>query len=317
MKKIVIFVLIVLIIGAAAYVAYNNLNKDENISNQDIVAADNNYFEELIQYKAESINNEENLNKIVKNIEFGEYLVNIEKTFEGEKEYITINYDCTDEEKVKQYFKECQDFKLLEKNNVILFALVDKLEKISYKFTISDLELVDKYSLPTRSDGSLVIGYPALTRENIECYYNQDVRNYVENPTEFLKYKIDLNTDNVTIYKLEINSEENNVTTIDIKDRKQINNIIKYIENENFGVNIGGLNSICTTWVDLNNGYIIGLLGTFQSQDYGIIIKGNGQEIFKDEEAFVKAKEMSSRVYKILPKGLTEYIEEVIQNSMS
>lgn len=313
MKKIIIFVLILLSILAIVYISLSFGDKKEQISNQDIIEEEKINFEGLIKYKIESVNNEENLNEILKNIEFGKYLVNIEKTFEGEKEYITICYDCVDEENVKQYFKDCHDLNLLEKNNVILFALVDKLEKVSYKFTISDLELADKYSLATRSDGSLVIGYPTITRENIECYYNQDVRNYVENPTEFLKYEIDLNTDDITIYNLEISSEGNNVTSIEIKDREQINSIIKYIENENFGVNTGGLNSICTTWVDLNNGYIIGLLGTFESQDYGIIIKGNGKEIFED--AFVNTEEMSSRAYKTLPKGLTEYIEEIIGNS--
>lgn len=311
-KKIVISILIVLVILVVAYVAFGNPNKKEEASTSEVdTQNDDNYFGQLIQYKVESVKDEENLNELLKKLELGEYLIDIKEEFDGEKEYITLYYDCVDENKVKQYFKDCNKVNTLEKNNVILFALIDKLEKISYKFTISDLELASRYSLPTQSDGSLIIGYPTITRENIEIRYNQDVRNYAENPSEFMQYAIELNVSNITIYMIDYESKEKEVNTIEISDRTRINNITQYIKDQNFGVDTGSLNSICKTWVDLNNGYIIGLVGNFESQDYGIIIKGSGNEIFED--AVVNPNETSSYVYKTLPTGLSEYIKDIIE----
>lgn len=52
-------------------------------------------------------------------------------------------------------------------------------------------------------------------------------------------------------------------------------------------------------------------MGNFESQDYGIIIKESGNEIFED--AVVSPNETSSYVYKTLPTGLSEYIKDIIE----
>lgn len=306
MKKIVIFILVVLITAVEVYVIYNNREKNEESSNEKVsfLEEDNN-FEELIQYKAESINEDENLNELTRKLELGEYLINIEKEFDGEKEYITLYYDCTDEEHVLEYFRNLLKQSILQKNSVSLFALINKLEKVSYDFNISDSELADKYHLGVvPPDYKFVKRTSSFTREQIEENYNQDVRNYVENPEQFMKYDIDLNIKKITIYRV----EGSELKTIEVNNKSYVDSIVQCIKTQNFGVPDSFLNSYCQEWIDLNNGYIIEFYNT---DEYGGIIKGNGKEVFANGQ--VNYKKMNHCGYKTLPKGLTKYIEDIIE----
>lgn len=303
MKKVIIFIVVILITTVGIYVAYNDIKKDEDTSTKSL--DEDNYFEQLIQYKVESINDEENLDELLKKLELGEYLIDIKKEFDGEKEYIALYYDCTDEEHVLEYFRNFQNQSILQKNSVSLFALINKLEKVTYNFDISDTILADKYHLgvlPTTN--KFLERSSSFTRDQIEKNYNQDVRNYVENPEQFMKYDIDLNVSDITIYMV----EGSEIKTIEINDKADVDNIVQYIKTQNFGIPDSWLNSFCQDWIDLNNGYIIEFYGT---DEYGGIIKGDGKEVFANGQ--VNYKKMDHCGYKTLPKGLTEYIEKIIE----
>ena len=68
------------------------------------------------------------------------------------------------------------------------------------------------------------------------------------------------------------------------------------------------MNTYCQDWIDLNNGYIIEFYG---EDEYGGIIKGDGKEVFANGQ--VNYKKMDHCGYKTLPKGLTKYIEDIIE----
>lgn len=307
MKKVIIFILVILITTVGIYVIYNNREKNEESSNKKVsfLEQDNN-FEELIQYKAESINEDANLNELARKLELGEYLINIEKEFDGEKEYITLYYDCTDEEHVLEYFRNLSKQSILQKNSVSLFALINKLEKVSYDFDISDSKLADKYHLGVvPPDYKFVKRTSSFTRAQIEENYNQDVRKYLENPEQFMKYDIDLNVSKITIYR----KDDRELKTIEVNDKSYVDSIVQCIKTQNFEVPDSFLNSYCQDWIDLNNGYIIEFYNT---DEYGGIIKGNGKEIFANGQ--VDYKKMNHCGYKTLPKGLTQYINNIIKN---
>lgn len=267
------------------------------------------YLENLMQYKMDSIKDTNALNKLLNTLELGEYLVDIEVT-DKEHEGITIYYDCTEEENVLNYYKNFNRLSILQKNSVTLFALINKLDKVSYNFNISDAEIAKKYHLGVSSDtNKFQEKNYSYTRKEIEQYYNQDVRRYVEDKSEFMKYNIDLNTNNITIYLLDYNLKEYNILEITLNDKYHIENIIQYIDKENFSVPDAHLNGICKIWMDLNNGFIIGVYGV---DNYGVIIRGDGKDIFADGEN--KLSQISNYVYKILPNGLEDYIEDIIEN---
>lgn len=311
MKKVIIIIVIVIAIFVGTYVVFDNLNKDKEHSiSQGEIQNDDNYFEKLVQYKAESIKDKEKLNALLRNLELGEYIVDIKEELLGEDESLTIYYDCTNDAHVREYFRDFQKQSNLQKNSVTLFALINNLQKVTYNFNISDTELAEKYHLGvlTTTNKFLERSY-SFTREQINRYYNQDVRNYVENPYEFMKYNIDLDVSNITIYKLNYEPDGKKLNKIDINETLDIKNIIQYIKTENFGIPDSFLNSYCTTWIDLNNGYIIEFYGT---DEYGGIVKGNGKNIFTNGE--INYSEMQHCGYKTLPNGFTEYIEEIIAN---
>ena len=298
MKKVRIFLLIILIITLLIILcAY--LYKTSGKKN----------FEDLIQYKTSSVSDEKNLNKILRNLEFADFIIRVEKQFNDNKEQLYIYYDCTDENEIRQYNIDFHKMSLIEKNAVKLFALIDNLEQITFNFTISNMDYVREHhmaSFDNKFDDTKYV----YTRERIEKNYNQDVRNYIREPDEFMNYNIDLDIEKITIYcRDEI--DYNAYNAIEIEDINVINNISENIKNKNFGVPDDGYNGMCNTWVDLNNGYIIGVYG--EGYDgYCAIAKGNGKDIFK-----LKNTNMDQIVHKQLPEGLEKYIENLIKESRS
>lgn len=313
MKKIIIVILIVLVVLIGQNIIHNNLNKEEGTLNQNELNKetkneDVEEFKNLIQYKTESASYEKNLKELLKNMELGEYVVDIERN--KEENDITIYYDCTDEENIREYFSDIHKVDTtLEKNFVTLFALVNNLQKVTFKFDISNSALAEQYNYTLPTTNEFMERVYSYTREEIENNYNQDVRSYVENPNEFMKYNIDLNSTNITIYTIE---KDNNVTTLNINDTTHINKIIQFIKTENFKHSEGGLSTTCSMWLDLNNGYIIGLVGEHQDKDWGYIIKGDGKEILKD--GYISEEEKNGYDNKILPTGIIKYVKEIIED---
>lgn len=267
-------------------------------------------FQNLIKYKTNSISNEKNLTKILTKIEFNNYIINTKKeTIEG-KECLTVFFDCSDENKIMDYYRNYHKISLVEKNAVILFALINNLDEITFNFSISNIEFAKEHHLPILN-GKFESTEYKYTREIIEKHYNQDVRNYIEKPNEFMNYNIDLNVNNITIYYREY-SNLDEINSINVNEKEKIETIVQYIEKQNFGVPDGGYDGICNIWLDLNNGFIIELYGDGYD-NYGSIIKGNGKETFASGNP--NADIMSDSVYKLLPEGLTEYVEQIIENN--
>ena len=299
MKKVKIFLLIFLIvtllISLFAYLC-KSLRKEKN-------------FADLIKYKTSSISDNNTLNKILDNLEFEDFMIRVEKQINDNNEQLYIYYDCTDEDNIRQYNIDFHKRSLIEKNAVILFALINNLEQITFNFTISNMNYVREHHMAIIDNKFDDTEY-VYTREMIQKNYNQDVRNYIENPDKFMNYNIDLNIKKITIYcRDEVDFDVYN--TIEIKDIEVINNISKYIGNNNFGIPDGAYNGICNTWVDLNNGYIIGVFGSGYN-GYGAIVKGNGKDIFE-----LKNTNMTHVLYKQLPEGLAEYVENLIKQFRS
>lgn len=291
-KFILIIILIVIaIVMAICYLKNFNKTTEENFT-------ENESFKKIIQYRTESVNDDTNIDNILKNIEFGKYISRVEKDLDGGKEQLTIYYDCTVEAEVKEYWKNANKNSIIEKNSVILFSLIDKLDRVRYIFSVSDNELVENYQYLSEKITK------EYDRESINLKYNQDVRNYTSNPSEFLNYSIDTELTHITIYKLEYDSGDLKLKKIEIDNEKQVNDIKKIIDNQNFGIQDYATDGMIEILIDLNNGYIMGLYAG-DSND-GIIFKGTIEEYLNEENILKKT------VSKILPTGLKQYINDII-----
>lgn len=296
------FIVVIIFILFFLIILYTSLKKSFKTDHMDNNKKE---FKELVQYQANSIENEEKINEILRRLEFTDYNIKTEKEFNVDGETLVIYYDCIDEEKILDYYCNFHKTSLLEENSIVLFALINNLNEVRYVFEVSDIELANRHHLSTLPTEYI------YTREIIEKHYNQDVRDYIEKPNEFMNYNIDLNVSNITIYYKEY-SNLDEINVINVNEKEKIETIVQYIEKQNFGVPDGGYNGVCNIWLDLNNGFIIGVYGEGYD-NYGSIIKGNGKEIFASEnpDAYI----MSNSVHKLLPEGLTEYVEQIIENN--
>ena len=188
-----------------------------------------------------------------------------------------------------------------------MFSLIENLEEVSYIFNISNIDFAKEHHLPVR-DNKFVVSTYDHTRDDINKRYNQDVRNFAKNPETFLQYNIDLNTDNMTLYYYDPFLGIYEYDKLEITNEEDITNILNYIKTQNFGLVEGHYDGMCTNWLDLNNGYIIGVFGG-DYENYGAIIKGNGEDIFINENRDYEI------VYKTLPIELVEYVENIIKSN--
>lgn len=289
----IICLLIVLILIQIHYISLNSKN-----------------FRNLIKYKSDSIYNENKLKKILSKIEFDNYLINIKKEKKGSEEHITLFYDCSDEDEILNYYRNYHKISIVEKNAVILFSLINNLNEITFNFNVSNIEFAKEHHLPILNDKFDLTKY-TYTREDIEKLYNQDVRNYITKPNTFMDYNIDLNVDSLTIYYRQ-DSNNDNYNIIHLSEQNKIETIVRFIKEHNFDVPDGGYNGVCNIWLDLNNGFIIGIYG-HSYNNYGCIINGISKEVFTNGN--INFEDSLNIVYKLLPIGLTEYIENIIENN--
>lgn len=299
-KKIVIACCIIALIVAIVLVTVYKINNHKTLE-----------FRDLIKFKTESIMNEKQLSKILDNLEMGQYIINTEKESLDGKENLRIYFDCTDENEILNYYRTYHKISPVEKNAVILFALVNNLDELTMNFTVSNIQFAKEHHMAIIEDkfDSTEITY---TREMIEKNYNQDVRNFVDNPDEFMNYNIDLNVENITIYYKDYSNPENSneIKVINVNEREKVEKIVQYFKEQKIETLDYGYNeSMIHAWVDFNNGFIIEIF--YGNDNYGAIIKGNGKEIFSSENPSIYLN--SNRVYKKLPQGLTEYAEKCIE----
>ncbi|MCL2860724.1 MAG: hypothetical protein FWF46_09365, partial [Oscillospiraceae bacterium] len=296
MKKIILItttIIILVIIAVASYYFINlhisNNNESENAK----------YFKSLIQYKTNSINDTVNLDKILENTELSKYITKTEKGVEDGKEHLIIYYKGYENDKIGWFYNH-ENF-IIEKNAVVLFALINNLEKITY----FDLDTVGPN--PSEDVGG------NYNRETINAYYNQDVRNYINKPNEFLKYNINTNISHITIYVNEYINNSMQTKKIEVNDNQKTEQISDLIKSQNFGIADNLILGWTNIYVDLNNGYIIGLYDSSDSlsANLGIIVKGNGKEIFENGKGFGDAVTIN----KTLPEDFRAEIMDIINNS--
>lgn len=285
MKKVFVISIVILIIIILVF-WYILCNKKEEIEKYN--------FKELIQYRTDSINDTKKLDKILDNTELSQYIVKKEKIIDNGKEQLIIYYDCTDEDKVKEFWQDAQKNDIMEENSVILFSLIDNLEKVQYKFSVSNKELTNRWSYLSKE---IIKEYD---RETINFRYNQDVRNYINNPDKFLQYNMDLNINQITIYKINYTMES---SKIEINDEEKINKIKEFIEQQNFGVNYEPNDGMIDTIIDFHNGYVIEI---YANSDNAIIIKGSAKDIINNYN------NSNNGIYKTLPKGMKEYLNSLV-----
>lgn len=297
--KLFICIILIILIIALGYLAINKILNSKQKTEMS--------FSDLTKHKTNSINDTNNLNIILENLNFADNIVNVEKKVDDGKETLIIHYDCTNEEKILEYYRNYHKLFLTEKNSVILFSLIENLEEVSYIFNISNIDFAKEHHLPVR-DNKFVVSTYDHTRDDINKRYNQDVRNFAKNPETFLQYNIDLNTDNMTLYYYDPFLGIYEYDKLEITNEEDITNILNYIKTQNFGLVEGHYDGMCTNWLDLNNGYIIGVFGG-DYENYGAIIKGNGEDIFINENRDYEI------VYKTLPIELVEYVENIIKSN--
>lgn len=119
------------------------------------------------------------------------------------------------------------------------------------------------------------------------------------------KMKLPSNNESSWLYKVTKNEAISNL-------RKKKNNV-----NLDYSYDISDEDNDIRGFIDkdeynLNNGYIIGIYGS-DCNRYGDIIKGNGKEIFSKENP--NEYILLNSVHKLLPEGLTEYIEQIVESN--
>lgn len=291
MKKIGFILMIVFIILAIAVtIGYLYKMDGEELTDKDI-------FGKLIQYKVDSISEDNNIDKILKNTELSEYISRVDKGSKNGKEQLIIYYDCTIEADVKEYWRNSLKNSVTEKNSVILFSLIEKLDNVTYIFKVSDKELIEEYPYLSEKNTK------EYNREGINLRYNQDVRNFAKNPDEFLKYNMNLNTNQITIYKMNYLSENFKYDKFEIRE-EQVNIIKDFIKKQNFGIDYEPIEGMIDIMVDFHNGYIIEI---YANSNNAIISKGNAEDIINN------VSDSNEHAYKTIPNGLIEYVNSLIK----
>jgi len=283
---IAVIVFIILVLGV--FITFKIFTKDKYTS------ADAAYFASLIQYKTDSINDSENLNKILENTELNKYITKTEKSVDNGKEHLTVYYKGYENDKIGWFYNH--ENSIVETNAVVLFALINNLEKLTY----FDLDTSKEYA------------FMEYDRETMNSYYNQDVRNYINNPNEFLRYNIDTNISNITIYINEYTSDSMQTRKIEVNDSKKIEEIADLIKQQNFGIPDMLTDCMINTWIDLNNGYMIGVYCS-DTNNLGAVVKANGKDVFEGDGSV----DNTMIINKTLPSGFKDYIMNIISNDTS
>lgn len=296
LKRILFFLVIIVAICILIYIISQNLLK----SKSNIKAKS---FEELVQFKTNSINDNAKVDSILENLELSKYITKVEKKSADEK--LIIYYNCNSEKDVKNYWTNVEKISVIEKNSVILFSLITNLNIISYNFSGINPGIISNYPYVNGNNREKII---ECTREEINNKYNQDVRNFNSNPKDFLKYNIDINFTEVTLY--EVNHLNNNVKTkeVTITNKEQVERIKTIINDQNFGILDYPTDGMCSLLLDLNNGYVIGLYDGNTTQ--GFIFKGTVEELLSNKEKY-----SLNTVSKTIPIELKQYIQDIAENN--
>ena len=136
LKRILFFLVIIVAICILIYIISQNLLK----SKSNIKAKS---FEELVQFKTNSINDNAKVDSILENLELSKYITKVEKKSADEK--LIIYYNCNSEKDVKNYWTNVEKNSIIEKNSVILFSLITNLNIISYNFSGINPEIISNY----------------------------------------------------------------------------------------------------------------------------------------------------------------------------
>ena len=97
LKRILFFLVIIVAIFILIYIISQNLLK----SKSNIKAKS---FEELVQFKTNSINDNAKIDSILENLELSKYITKVEKKSTDENEKLIIYYNCNNEKDVKNYW---------------------------------------------------------------------------------------------------------------------------------------------------------------------------------------------------------------------
>lgn len=298
-KKIWLIVILLLLIIISIILIIWRRNFSENAQK----------FYGLIKYKTQNIYDSK-VDKLLKKINWGDYIIDIRKDTINGKEQLTVYYDCTNEDEILEYYRNINKNTLVEENSLILFTLVNDLDKLIMNFNISNTNFVIEHHLQNLNNKFDQKEY-SFTREQMEKNYNRDVREYIKKPQEFMQYNIDLNVEKITLYYID---DLFKFHSINLEDKDTVSTILHYIETQNFKIIDSGYLGMAHAWVDLNNGYIIGIYGN-DYDNFGDIIQGKGDEIFNSENPFLYLNLNS--IHKLLPDGLTEYVEKIISENVS
>lgn len=136
LKRILFFLVIIVAICILIYIISQNLLK----SKSNIKAKS---FEELVQFKTNSINDNAKVDSILENLELSKYITKVEKKSADEK--LIIYYNCNSEKDVKNYWTNVEKNSIIEKNSVILFSLITNLNIISYNFSGINPGIISNY----------------------------------------------------------------------------------------------------------------------------------------------------------------------------
>ncbi len=296
LKRILFFLVIIVAICILIYIISQNLLK----SKSNIKAKS---FEELVQFKTNSINDNAKVDSILENLELSKYITKVEKKSADEK--LIIYYNCNSEKDVKNYWTNVEKNSIIEKNSVILFSLITNLNIISYNFSGINPEIISNYPYVNGNNREEII---ECTREEINNKYNQDVRNFNSNPKDFLKYNINMNFTEVTLYEVSHLSDNAKTKEVTISNKEQVERIKTIINDQNFGILDYPTDGMCSLLLDLNNGYVIGLYDGNTTQ--GFIFKGTVEELLSNKEKY-----SLNTVSKTIPIELKQYIQEIADNN--
>ncbi len=290
MKKIIVIVLVVIVLGILIFVlkSCSLINRDDTLQ-----------FASLLRYKTNSIN-DKNFEKILRKTDFNKYINKVDKTLNDEQECLIIYYSNNINSKNERQNFNNKKYNMMEKEAVLLFSLINDLEKIIF---------IDNNQIQTKApieDESTIKSFPnEYNREEINYKYNQDVRNYIDSPGDFLRYNIDTDIEYITlhIYTDEIiedmsHNYEYKIEKKIIDNEDEIKTIKNFIETQNFEIPEYYTESTVDIVMDFNNGYVIKM---FSGDDrMASIQRGKWNE------------NSGKEVIKLLPVGLKEYIVKLI-----
>ncbi len=135
-------------------------------------------YKSVIPYQTKYVGDFEKVKTLTKKLAMGSYVGSI-KTQEIEgKYYLYVSYFSYNIEKANQFFSKFNSFteekqeQILRKNALALLSLVDNLYAVQFRFEIPDS------TLPSNK----VIYQKEFNRDELEKYYNVDLRTYKYNP---------------------------------------------------------------------------------------------------------------------------------------